>query len=59
IPKEVRTDGLRLPDGMSELELRRELGSMLSANRTADSHPCFLGAGIYNHFIPAAVRTIV
>ncbi len=59
IPKAVRTDGLTLPDGMSELELRRELVSMLSANRTADSHPCFLGAGIYNHFIPAAVRTIV
>ena len=59
IPEAVRTDGLRLPDGMSEMELRRELAAMLSANKTADSHPSFLGAGIYNHFIPAAVRTIV
>ena len=59
IPKDVRTDGLRLPDGMTELELRRELQSMLSVNRTADSNPSFLGAGIYHHFIPAAVRTIV
>ncbi|MDQ1371088.1 MAG: glycine dehydrogenase subunit 1 [Candidatus Thermoplasmatota archaeon] len=59
IPREVRTNGLKLPDGMSELELRRELESMLAVNKTANSRPCFLGAGIYNHFIPAAVRTIV
>jgi glycine dehydrogenase subunit 1 len=59
IPKDVRTDGLRLPNGMTELELRRELHSMLSVNRTADTMPSFLGAGIYHHFIPAAVRTIV
>lgn len=59
IPKEVRTDGLRLPDGMSELELRRELQSMLSSNIPAGTRPSFLGAGIYHHFIPAAVRTII
>jgi len=59
IPKEVRIDGLRLADGLSEIDLRRELESMMSVNRAASSMPSFLGAGIYNHFIPAAVRTIV
>jgi len=59
IPKDVRVDGLKLPDGLSEIDLRRELGSMLSVNRPTSSMPNFLGAGIYNHFIPAAVRTIV
>jgi glycine dehydrogenase subunit 1 len=59
IPKEVRTGGLRLPKGMSELELRRELASMLSPNVTAESRPCFLGAGIYHHFIPAAAKALV
>ena len=59
IPKDVRIDGLKLPDGMGELELRRELEAMMSANRPASSMPNFLGAGIYNHFIPAAVKTIV
>jgi len=58
IPEDVRIDGLRLPDGLSEIDLRRELGSMMSTNRPASSMPNFLGAGIYNHFIPAAVRTI-
>lgn len=59
IPKEVRTAGLKLPDGMSELELRRALRAMLSQNSPAGARPCFLGAGIYHHFIPAAVRAIV
>jgi glycine dehydrogenase subunit 1 len=59
IPKEVRIDGLRLPDGMSELELSRELEVMMSPNKPASSQPTFLGAGVYHHFIPAAVKTIV
>lgn len=59
IPKDVRISGLRLPDGMSELDLRRELESLFSSNRSVDRMPTFLGAGVYNHFIPAAVKTIV
>lgn len=59
IPSSVRTDGLRLPDGLTELELRRELEAMMSVNRTASQRPTFLGAGVYHHFIPAAVKTIV
>ena len=59
IPKPVRTDGLRLPEGVSELELQREMRAMMSANKPASSHPTFLGAGVYHHFIPAAVKTIV
>jgi len=58
IPAEVRISGLRLPKGMSELELRRELESLLSSNRSADRMPMFLGAGVYNHFIPAAVKAV-
>lgn len=59
IPKEVRIDGLRLPEGLSEIDLRRELASLMAPNRPTSSMPNFLGAGVYNHFIPAAVRTIV
>lgn len=59
IPEEVRTGGLNLPPGLSELELRREMESVLSPNKPVSSHPSFLGAGVYHHFIPAAVRTIV
>jgi len=59
IPPEIRTEGLRLSQGMSEVEVLREVRSMLSCNLTSEEHPCFLGAGIYNHFIPSAVRSIV
>lgn len=59
VPKEVKIDGLRLPDGLSELELRRELEALMAGNTPASSQPTFLGAGIYHHFIPAAVRAIV
>src|SRR4030067_181042 len=59
IPAEVRTDGLRLPDGLSALELRRELAQMMAATVPASSQPTFLGAGVYHHFIPSAVKAIV
>jgi len=58
IPKEIRIDGLKLPDGISELELRREMAEMMAANKPASSQPTFLGAGVYHHFIPAAVKAI-
>lgn len=58
IPAEVRTGGLKLPDGLGEMELRRELDKLLSTNRTVSARPSFLGAGVYHHFIPAAVRAI-
>jgi len=59
IPKEVRTNGLKMPQGISEAEVLREVRGVLSRNLSVDDHPCFLGAGIYNHFVPAAVRSIV
>ncbi len=59
IPEGVRIDGLELPDGLSEIEVLREVRSILSGNVTAEEHPCFLGAGIYHHFVPSSVRMIV
>ncbi|HKY32102.1 MAG TPA: aminomethyl-transferring glycine dehydrogenase subunit GcvPA [Candidatus Polarisedimenticolia bacterium] len=46
---------LDLPPAQSELELRRSMGEMAAANASAATHPCFLGAGAYNHYIPSAV----
>jgi glycine dehydrogenase subunit 1 len=59
IPASVRVDGIPLPDGMSEIEVVRTVRSMLSANVTAEDHPCFLGGGVYRRFIPAAVGAII
>ncbi len=59
IPKEVRTNGLKMAPGISEAEVLREVRGLLSRNLSVDEHPCFLGAGVYNHFVPSAVRSII
>ncbi|MBI5838318.1 MAG: aminomethyl-transferring glycine dehydrogenase subunit GcvPA [Candidatus Eisenbacteria bacterium] len=46
---------LALPPGSSELELRREFGAMAAANAHAGTHVSFLGGGIYERYIPAAL----
>lgn len=59
VPKEIRIDGLDLPKGLSEMEVVREVSGMLARNVTAENHPCFCGGGVYRHFIPSAVLTII
>ncbi|MBI1375018.1 MAG: aminomethyl-transferring glycine dehydrogenase subunit GcvPA [Phycisphaera sp.] len=49
---------LDLPAAMSELELQRELASMLGRNRTVDRDVCFMGCGAYDHFIPTLVGDV-
>ena len=59
IPAEHRNPPLRLPDPMPELEIQRELGALAGRNRPLGSGPSFLGAGSYQHFIPAIVKSLV
>lgn len=59
IPKNLRTDGLALPDGTDEMELRRRLDSILSSNKPASTWLSFLGGGVYYHHIPAVVRAVI
>lgn len=55
IPREALNCTLDLPPAMSELELMRELQNMSGKNANLSEYACFLGAGAYNHFIPATV----
>jgi len=60
IPRKVRLRrALNLPPPMSEAELVRHLRSLAVKNADVDRYPCFLGAGAYNHFIPAAVSHLI
>ena len=60
VPQSVRLNRpLNLPPGASELELRRVLGKMAAKNSDLDRTPGFLGAGIYDHYIPAVVPHLV
>jgi glycine dehydrogenase subunit 1 len=59
VPAEHRFPPLRLPEPLSEPELRRELSRLEQLNAHAGSHLIFLGAGAYNHFVPAAIDQIL
>src|SRR5438094_3911755 len=57
IPTELRASPLRLPDPVPELELATRLQALAARNRT--DLASFLGAGVYRHWIPAAVDQLL
>ncbi|GIW08483.1 MAG: glycine dehydrogenase [Dehalococcoidia bacterium] len=59
IPAALRNPTLRLPDGMSEMEVLAHVEQLAERNVTVDRLPSFLGAGAYRHFIPSAVWQLV
>ncbi len=59
IPEQVKVDGLDLPCGVSELEVKRQLGKILNRNVSVDDIPSFLGSGTYDIYIPSAVGAIL
>ncbi|MBD3609008.1 MAG: aminomethyl-transferring glycine dehydrogenase subunit GcvPA [Gammaproteobacteria bacterium] len=55
IPAELRAEGLKIEPGMSELEISR----LMNGRAAEDGTPgVFVGAGAYEHHIPAAVWEI-
>jgi glycine dehydrogenase subunit 1 len=59
IPAEVRLERrLELPDGLGESEVLDHLASLAERNAHADAELCFLGAGFYDHYVPAIVDAI-
>ncbi|HWQ26560.1 MAG TPA: aminomethyl-transferring glycine dehydrogenase subunit GcvPA [Chlorobaculum sp.] len=59
IPAEIRLQkALDLLPAMGEPEVKRLLEQMARQNSATADHVSFLGAGSYDHFIPAAVKTI-
>jgi glycine dehydrogenase subunit 1 len=57
IPAELRANGLHhVPQGMNEMQV----GRLMNERAAQDGQPlCFIGAGAYEHHIPAAVWEIV
>ncbi len=59
IPESFRVTGtLPLPEPMAEYEITRRFEEESVRNADAGRYTCFLGAGIYDHFIPSAVRAL-
>jgi glycine dehydrogenase subunit 1 len=59
VPEEIRFKGeMRLPPPLSEWEALSHLGSLAARNKNIRDCPSFLGAGVYDHFIPSIVRHV-
>jgi glycine dehydrogenase subunit 1 len=60
IPEGVRLDRpLDLPDGKPEQEVFEEVSALAALNRHCDEEVSFLGAGMYDHYVPAIVDSLV
>ncbi|MBD3349108.1 MAG: aminomethyl-transferring glycine dehydrogenase subunit GcvPA [Candidatus Eisenbacteria bacterium] len=59
IPEDLRLGRpLDVPGPLSEQELHRHMMKLASMNRTADDVLSFLGGGVYDTYVPAAVSRI-
>jgi glycine dehydrogenase subunit 1 len=59
VPEKYRFPELDLPAGLSEMEIASELKEIASANASTEDFISFLGAGAYDHYIPAAVDMLL
>ena len=56
VPARVRLDRpLALPDGLPEQEVYEHLRALAERNTSAEQELSFLGAGFYDHYVPALV----
>jgi glycine dehydrogenase subunit 1 len=59
VPAAVRLDRpIELPDGKPEAEVYERLSSLAARNAHAEREVSFLGAGMYDHYVPAIVDSI-
>lgn len=56
IPEEARMKTLDLPEALNEMTVQREIKKLANKNKTG--YISFLGGGVYNKFIPAAIGQV-
>src|SRR6476659_6085814 len=60
IPAGVRLDRpLELPDGKPEAEVYETLAALAARNVSAEDEVSFLGAGMYDHYVPAVIDMLM
>ncbi|MYL28898.1 aminomethyl-transferring glycine dehydrogenase subunit GcvPA [Halobacillus halophilus] len=60
IPERVRFQGdLNIKPPKNEYQLMKELSDMAGQNVNLKSHTSFLGAGVYDHYIPSIVDHVI
>ena len=59
IPKHLQyNQELNIPARMDQITLAKHLNKLAAKNVHAEAYPCFLGAGIYDHYVPPTVAAI-
>jgi glycine dehydrogenase subunit 1 len=57
IPNDVKLNReLNINPPMSELEVKRHVKTLWSKNKSTEELVCFLGAGVYDHYIPSIIK---
>lgn len=63
IPENIKLKNLNFPnlsaDGFSEQEIIEQLKSLADRNIRVDQYDSYLGAGFYDHYIPAVIKHII
>jgi glycine dehydrogenase subunit 1 len=60
VPEKLRlARQLELGDGLSEQEVFRELSELAARNVSTEDEVSFLGAGMYDHYVPALIDSII
>jgi glycine dehydrogenase subunit 1 len=59
VPEEAQYPDIRLPAALSEMDMMRTLRGLADKNANAGNYAYFLGAGAYNHFVPATVPHLI
>ncbi|MFW5686900.1 MAG: aminomethyl-transferring glycine dehydrogenase subunit GcvPA [Halanaerobium sp.] len=60
IPEAVAADDkLKIEPGISELELMRRAESQAAKNKSLDQQISFLGAGVYDHYVPGVIDALI
>ena len=60
IPDDLKVkDGINIPDALSEWALNSHMEELASLNIACKDYKCFIGAGNYDHYIPAIIPYLV
>jgi glycine dehydrogenase subunit 1 len=59
VPEDYRFPKLNIPPALTEMEAMAQAQDFAMANESTRDLICFLGAGAYNHYIPATVDAII
>jgi len=60
IPDDIKLNReLNINRPMSELEVQKQVKYLSSKNKSTEELVCFLGAGVYDHYIPSIIKHLV